>query len=216
MTPRERFDALPQAHKDKLLDKYRDWNTEHIDWWDSTYDMFKHDMEQIGIEVDSMYFSGFWSQGDGACFEGSVTDWGKFLTAVGYTESALINHAEHHFSFSVKQQGHYYHENCTWFTSDMPLPEHNEDMDFAEHYAPHLEEDSIQEAVWLVLLSGYSESSFDTEFTELFKDKMRELYRLLEQEHDYLTSDEAILDSLEANDQLEEAINEITQEYEDA
>jgi hypothetical protein len=44
---------------------------------------------------------------------------------------------------------------------------------------------------------------------------MRALYSQLEAEHDHLTTDEAILDSLECNDQLEDAINSIIEESEE-
>ena len=206
-TPRERFDALPEDLKDKILDEHRHWNTEHIDWWDSVYEQFKHDMDAIGIQVERMYFSGFWSQGDGACFEGCVCDWELFLKSVGYTDAALIKHAASYFGLRVTHFGHYYHENCTSFGSDIPLPRHDEDEDFIDDYSPH-ERGSLQEAVWLALLNGYSGESFEREFTEAFKDHMRDLYKRLEEEYDYLTSDEAILDSLEANDQLEDAIND--------
>lgn len=213
-TPRERYDALPQSIKDLILDKYRDWNVEHIDWWDGVYDCFKSEMEELGIEVDRMYFSGFWSQGDGACFEGRVSEWEKFLQALGYTDPALINHAVDHFSFYVKHSGHYYHENCTQFSADLPLPEHDEDTHFAESYCNY-ERDGIQEAVWLALLSKYSWSDLEARFIEFFKDKMLELYRRLEEEHDYLTSDDAVLEALEANEQLEDAINDAINEEEE-
>jgi hypothetical protein len=57
---------------ESLIDKYRHINVEHVEWWDSEYDCFKQDMAEVGIEVDNIYFSGFWSQGDGACFEGKI------------------------------------------------------------------------------------------------------------------------------------------------
>lgn len=206
-TPRERFNALPEDLKDKILDEHRHWNVEHIDWWDCVYEQFKADMSEIGIDVERMFFSGFWSQGDGACFEGDVYDWELFLKSLGYTEPALMTHATKHFALRVDHRGHYYHENCTIFGSDIPLPRHDEDEDFIHDYSPH-ERDSLQEAVWLALLNGYSGESFEREFAEAFKDHMRDLYKRLEEEYDYLTSDEAVLDSLEANDQLEEAIND--------
>ena len=97
--------------KDELIDKHRHWNVEHIDWWDCTYSDFKERMTAIGIEVDRMYFSGFWSQGDGACFEGSVSDWRLFLPTVGITNDVLVEFICNHWSFSVSHSGHYYHEN---------------------------------------------------------------------------------------------------------
>jgi hypothetical protein len=95
MTPIERFEALTKRQQDEILDKHRHYNTEHLDWWDGVYDCFKTDMADIGIDVDRMYFSGFYSQGDGACFEGSVDDWPKFLESLGHTSPALIFQERH-------------------------------------------------------------------------------------------------------------------------
>lgn len=213
-TVRERFNDLPQQLKDKILDAHRDFNTEHIDWWDGVYDGFKADMYAIGIDVDRMYFSGFWSQGDGACFEGRVSNWSLFLKSLGYTEEALIAHANNGFKLYVHHRGHYYHENCTSFDFDLPLPEDGEDQWFLENFTPY-ERHSLHEAVWMAIINGYDHDSLEREFTEAFKDHMRDLYKRLEDEHDYLTSDEAVLDSLEANEMLEDAIND-TMENEDA
>lgn len=205
-TVREQFDALPEDLKAKILSEHRDWNTEHIDWWDSVYAMFERDMAEIGIDVDRMYFSGFWSQGDGACFEGSVRDWELFLKSRGYTDAALIKHAQDYFEFSVRHSGRYYHEHCTSFSAEMPLPEDADDNVFADNYTVY-EQGSLHRAVALANLAQYDEDKLATEFAEAFKDHMQTLYGMLEEEYEHLTSDEAILDSLEANDQLEEAIN---------
>ena len=209
LTVRERFDALTARQKDEIFDKYRNWNTEYVDWWDGVYDCFKRDMEAIGIEVDHMYFSGFWSQGDGACFEGRVANWHEFLTSLGYKDTALINHAADSFTFRVRHSGHYYHENCTSFYADLCVPNSADDQDFAERHGPYpWDADCVRTAAWMALLNEYDSSKLEDEFEEAFKDHMRDLYSRLEAEYDHLTSDEAILDSLEINDQLEDAIND--------
>lgn len=205
---RERFDSLPEHAKASILDAHRHWNTEHLDWWDGVYDCFKSEMEAIGLQIDRMYFSGFWSQGAGACFEGSVRDWEDFLPSLGYTCPALIDHATTHFRFSVRHSGHYYHEHCTQFSADLPLPECADDRDFAEDYLTH-EPGSLHESVWLALLNQYSSNSLEEQFKDAFRDHMGELYKRLEAEYDNLTSDEAVLEALEANDQLEDAINDL-------
>jgi len=217
LTVRERFNALTARQRDEILDKYRDWNVEHFEWWDGVYDCFKADMDAIGIEVDKMYFSGFCSQGDGACFEGRVNDWDLFLRSLGYTDTALIQHAMDSFYFRVKHSGHYYHENCTQFTADLCVPDSADDKDFAERYGPYpWDADCVRTAAWMALLNQYDSTKLEDEFEEEFKRHMRALYSQLEAEYDHLTTDEAILDSLEANDQLEDAINSIIEESEEA
>jgi hypothetical protein len=214
LTVRERFDALTARQRDEILDKYRDWNV-YEDWHDYVYEDFKREMAAIGIEVDTMYFSGFYSQGDGACFEGRVNDWPKFLASVGYTCPALIALAAEAWGFSVKHSGHYYHENCTSFSSDMVSPDDYGESEMDEFiYAHSPYSTDIQNAAFVAILQGYNFSSLQDEFEEAFKAHMRTLYSSLEADYDHLTSDEAILDSLEANDQLEDAINSITEEEE--
>lgn len=191
--------------KDELIEKHRYWNVEDIDWWDSTYDCFKERMTAIGISVDKMYFSGFCSQGDGACFEGSVSDWDLFLRSLGYTDKVLIQHAMDHFRFSVKQSGRYYHENCTSFSTDLCTPDTETEEDFIERYGPYpWDADDARTKAWLALLNQYDSTKLEDEFEEAFKDHMWQLYKDLEKEYDFLTSDEVVWESLEANEMTDE------------
>jgi hypothetical protein len=66
------FDELSDKAKAKALDHCREWQTEH-DWWDCQYENFIEKITEHGYSVDpkKIHFSGFWSQGDGACFEGT-------------------------------------------------------------------------------------------------------------------------------------------------
>jgi hypothetical protein len=214
MSPIERFEALTKRQQDEILDKHRHWNVDHIEWWDAVYDDFKADMDNIGIEVDDIYFSGFCSQGDGACFEGRVGDWPKFLESVGYTCPALITLAAEAWGFSVKHSGHYYHENCTHFSSDMVSPDDYSESEMDEFvYAHSPYKTDIQNAAFVAILQDYNFSSLHDELEEAFKDHMRDLYNRLEVEYDALTSDESVLESLHANDMLDEIIDELENKY---
>jgi hypothetical protein len=210
----ERFKNLAKRQQDEILDKHRHYNTEHLEWWDSVYDDFKHDMLSVGIEVHRMYFSGFCSQGDGACFEGRVYSWGDFLPSILRADPALITLAEQAWSFRVEHCGHYYHENCTSFTSDMACPSdycYSELDEFVHAYSPYKTE--IQDAVFLTNLQGYDYDKLNEEFEAEFKSHMRDLYNRLEVEYDALTSDESVLEALNANDMLDEIIDQLEEEY---
>lgn len=59
---------------DKAKEKARAWfTTDYPDygWWEPTCDDAKEMAKLLGIEIDDIYFSGFYSQGDGACFNGT-------------------------------------------------------------------------------------------------------------------------------------------------
>jgi hypothetical protein len=78
------FPELSDAAKEKARSWYRELGP-HDDWWDSVYEDFEMVCEILGIRLKTtpirlmgggtrakpcIWFSGFWSQGDGACFEG--------------------------------------------------------------------------------------------------------------------------------------------------
>jgi hypothetical protein len=214
MTPMERFKALTARQRDEILDKHRNWNVDHTEWYDCVYHDFKRDMGAIGIEVDDIYFSGFSSQGDGACFEGRVQDWPKFLTSVGYTCPALIALAEQVWTLSVKHNGRYYHENCTLFTYDADNPNNYTEFEWDEFvYRNSPYSTDIQNATFWAVLRKYDFAKLEEEFMAEFKSHMRTLYNDLRSEFEHLTSDEAVIEGLIANDLLDETINELEETY---
>lgn len=193
-----RWLVLSKERRDALLEKHRDTNVEYVEWWDSVYEMFVEDCAEKGIEVDthtirtmggkqaqrrSIYFSGFWSQGDGACFDGRVNDWPKFLAACGRADLVpLYEKLSHSLVLGWNQSGHYHHSGCTSFYYDLRV-ENPYDED----------EEVLQYATWdAVMKSGDIFDALEDDFIKYVRSLMDELYSILEAEHDYLTSDEAI------------------------
>ena len=189
------MDLLSIKQNEKLLEKYRYWNVEDIDWWDSTYDCFKEELKEKGIYVYRMYFSGFWSQGDGACFEGHLDDAQTFLDTNfkpdEYPTIRKLLHAGGSVKFSCEHSGHYYHENCTRFYIEADRFEYVVDAstDFHQQVAESLDRQLDMEL-----------TDFERDSTEIFKNFMRKLYRDLEQEYEHLTSDDAVAEAIEANE----------------
>lgn len=56
-------------HQLSLIEQYRDCNADH-DWYSYTYDYFIEQLGSLGLDLfkSNIQFSGFWSQGDGASF----------------------------------------------------------------------------------------------------------------------------------------------------
>lgn len=187
----------------ELLEKHRDINV-HDDWFDSVYVDFADDMKLKGIRVDKMYFSGFSSQGDGACFEGRVDDWAVFLPTMGVTCPAVIALAKEHWTLTVEQRGRYSHEHSTHFDIYMPNPDdHGRSYydSFAERYTPHpWDADDIRTKAWLALLQQVDYGKLEEDMQEAFRGHMRDLYKRLEAEYDHLTSYDAVWESIRAND----------------
>lgn len=213
MTPSE-IAKIPQPIIDKLVEKFQDFNVDH-DWWDSTYDAFTHDMKAIGIDVDKMYFSGFWSQGDGACFEGQVRDWELMLKSIGYTDPVLVQFAKDNWVFTSTHSGHYYHSNSMSFSYPLEGTGETEEW-LISVYGPERDDDDLRNRVWAAKLMQFDFEQIHNELCEAFKSHADDLYKMLEQEHEFLTSEECILESLDANDMLEDEVKELTEESEDA
>jgi hypothetical protein len=183
-----------------LIDKYRDINVDNQYWYLDIYAIFRQDMDAVGIEVDHIYFSGFSSQGDGACFEGGVTNWKLFLQAHGYSDKILQDFACSRWLFSVNHSGHYNHEYCTHFDTEVFT-----DKDSCEDYAiwrslVENKDNELKIAAWVAIIGQYDAENMEKEFVDIFRSYMRDLYRRLEEEYDYLTSDEAVKETIIAND----------------
>ena len=136
----------------------------------------------MGITITDIFWTGFWSQGDGACFEGT-------FDPEDFNESALAQHigprnGEHNgdlwniamtiealahnhpnASWLVKQTGHYSHENSTQFDFEYDTP-------------------------------GEAEA----EYVEAAREFMRWIYRTLETEYEYQSADEQVVESITINE----------------
>lgn len=200
-----------------ILDKYRYWNVDGVDWWDCCEDQLKDEMMALGFRVDTVYFSVYGGQGDGAYFEGRVADWPLFLKAVGIDSELLAKHfGEDHTIYKVERRGRYYHENNTEFSNDMhlPLPPDEELQNNETWLFQYTTGCELRDAVLVNELSKFDEEDLDEKFQDFLKAKMREYHRTLEQEYDYLVTDEAVLEALEANGRLDDIINEALQNHE--
>ena len=206
MDAKEKWDQLTEQHRGQLLERHRDAYV-CDKWWDDVYEAFKEDMSAIGVYVKTIYFSGFWSQGDGACFEGHVADWVKFLTALDKPDAARAMADREDYtgvSLAWSHSGHYYHEHCTTFDADLAI---DNPYDGAKQ--------PLRRVAWEAVhgIDGLL-APLEDEFVEFLKDKMRDLYKQLEEEHEYLTSDEVVTEDIlkhEEND-IDELLDEQREE----
>ena len=74
-----KYEELDDRAKDKAKDWYRQFVFNDSCDWEFVFEYAVQAADILGINIDhrrgsrepAIYFSGFWSQGDGACFEGS-------------------------------------------------------------------------------------------------------------------------------------------------
>lgn len=174
------FDELSDEAKETAIERYRENNLDY-EWYDAVYDDAITIGKLIGIKIDRIYFSGFWSQGDGACFEGeyfysagSVKEIKAYapidteLHRIAKELQDIQKPAFYHLYAYVKHRGHYYHENCT------EIDVRNDAQKFTDDQEQRLK--------------------------DCLRDFMRWIYRQLEKEYEYLTSEEAIKETIEANE----------------
>src|SRR5208283_1779094 len=62
------FDELDPEIKEKVIDRHRDIDVEG-EWYGFIYEQWIDKLNKIGYKEARIHFSGFYSQGDGACFD---------------------------------------------------------------------------------------------------------------------------------------------------
>ena len=65
------FEELSDRAKERAIEEFRVHNLEDWGWHEHIKDDAKAIGALMGIEIENIYFSGFGSQGDGACFTGT-------------------------------------------------------------------------------------------------------------------------------------------------
>jgi hypothetical protein len=193
---------VASSQRTALLEKYRYINVEHNNWWDCVESDFVEDMKQVGIQVDKIYFSGFWSQGDGACFVGSLDNALTYLNHHHVDQFPMLRkliEMDGTVWATSDHRGRYYHSSSVSINAECEA--------FWQCANPKSE---LQEAV-IQRWDGMVDKEivdFEAALAEQWRTYMNDLYTKLEEEHDYLTSDDGVWDTLVANDLIEEVEEE--------
>ena len=188
---------LSEAAKDKARGWYREIGFD-FDWYDAVYEDFERICAILGVSLATrhvrlfggsvrakpcIWFSGFWSQGDGACFEGHYRHAkaaAKQIRAHAPQDAELHRIADsllavqrrnfYQLHATITHRGRYYHEHSMAISVERDSP-NGQDI-------THGAEDIVIEAM---------------------RDLARWLYRQLEREYDDQTSDPSIDDAICAN-----------------
>lgn len=175
------FSELSPEAQREALDNCRDWNVASEYWSGYSVECAKDAGKLLGIDIDNVYFSGFWSQGDGACFTGSYAykkgsvkaikdefPMADELHAIAQNLQDIQKLRFYRLTADVTHSGRYYHA----YSTDMQIFDNGE-------YASDIVHDAIKECL---------------------QDFMNWIYRMLEAEYDDLTSDACVRESIEANE----------------
>lgn len=186
-----RFDELPD---DRAKERARDWYRQNClddDWWDADYEDFREVFRILGIDAEvemplrngktfkrlGVYFSGFSSQGDGACFEGRYSYAKGSVKAIREYAPKDKELQEIAADLQEIQRKHFYKIEATLKHTGRYCHEHSVDFD--------------------VTVDGMWASDDVTDgIKEPLRALMRWIYSTLETQYDYLQSDEAVDESL--------------------
>ncbi len=188
------FDELSEEAKQKAINQERN-NPNYLshEWWDRNFDEFKTLCKNMGVEVDNIYFNGFYTQGGGSKFTASIDplllllgadcDSYKFkfpklelnipIFELDKRVEKLIESGFIIFTMNINNSnGYYLNVGYDW--------EYYKDEDY----------DNIK--IHLNKLGDFLESVLNI--------LNEHLYNSLQNEHDYLMSDGAIIQSLINNE----------------
>ena len=192
-----RLDELSDAAKEKARAWYREGGFDY-DWYDSVFEDFQRIAEILGIclktrpvrlmgggtrQEPQISFTGFWSQGDGASYQAfyafrknatreirSYAPKDTRLHAIADDLQAIQRRNFYQLRADVGHRGRYCHEYCM---------------------AVSVERDS---PTWQDMTPDAKDAVI-----EALRDLARWLYRQLEREYEYLSSDEAVDETITVN-----------------
>lgn len=173
------FDELSEKAKNKAIEKLYDINVDY-EWDEYTIDEFKSILEKIGFSHTKINYSGFSSQGDGLSFTGYYS----------YNKGSLKAIIE---EFPLWIELHKIVKNIqdiqrkNFYRIEGNIVRKN-------NYYCH------ENTVAFCTENQYLHSDIDKEIECEFRSLMKEFYSNLEKEYDYLTSEEAIIETIEANE----------------
>lgn len=171
------FQELKKEAREKALEELGQINVDYDGWSDWIIKDWTRRLDKLGYRNSEIYFSGFYSQGDGACFVAKVDilAWIKQHKAKARF-SKLYKELENGAwaEISIIHNYHYYFATST-------SVEYNGESELSDKAYSQLEEIS---------------KSIEDEREKLGN----KIYKELKENYEYLTSEEAIIETIEANE----------------
>jgi hypothetical protein len=198
-----KFSELDQSAKDHAVQKYAAPNH---DWWDSTYEYYMSDQELVrqGFVINKINFSGFYSQGDGACWSGKVQI-PEYVTHF-YTADdeqvlreallALVYNGDMAACVRITADGRYSHE-YTMQSVEPDLYTATSDERIPDNYAGMFA--GAQVDTLLALVEPHITALSDYILEEA-RNIARRIYKDLESEYDGYFEEESFADHADCND----------------
>ena len=177
------FDELSEEVQRKVIEKNPEFGI-WDNWYEGLFDYYKNSGDIHGFDIEKILFSGFWHQGDGAMFEGSVNkklfdDLKPNYASEEYKRVIKLITSEHITLWGkFKHYGHYYHHKS--YIENLEFEFQNGKNDYP----------NIQSVLDDII------DSIKTEYEDLCK----KIYIDLKKEYEYLMSEEHITSTLKEGD----------------
>ena len=173
------FEELSPKAKRKVIDHFQNINVNH-EWHEPEIDYWQEKLKEYGFNNPKIYFSGFYSQGDGACFDFNGLDIEKIWTF--YMAHNVVKHSAWLKSY-LCECAFKTHTSCSRYCYAGTR------MIVCDYYSnkvyPHLNKAIREFEIWL----------------DVFRiDLCQEIYSSLQKEYESLTTEEAIIDTIKCND----------------
>lgn len=193
------FSELSDTAKQKAREEFTSGDYPKYEWWDGVYEDANRVAKILGLDIESsrttkkghrvtdieISFSGFWSQGDGASFEGSYQLNPKAVDEINEycCDEKLIRIATELTMMQITRR----------LTGAAPLTANiSKSGRYSHSGSMNIEVNSEYEDDEHCQIS----LSLEHQFTQLMRDFADWIYRSLENEHDHLTSDEYVEERL--------------------
>lgn len=187
-----RWQALSRSRRNELLNLYRDIEAQHR-WWGHIYEQFSGETAPAkGFRVTNMFFDGFWSQGDGACFTGKVDNWKVLLAALNKPETWAEVADAYGWYLQIASHSSYSHSGTMYAgENDLGIPDGFYNP-FDEDDDP-LRFDAWQQVHGHKYPTEQQLNDLVDEIVALARSLADDLYSELEAEYEHLTDDETVI-----------------------
>lgn len=171
------YNELSKEAREKARELCRDINVGYDGWADFIIDEYKEKLDNLGYDNTKIYYDGFYSQGDGACFMADVNIEKWILTHKVKTRfKKLLDELKRGIwaNIVITHSSNYYYATSTNVNSEASI-------DMSD--------------------KAYKQLDEVVEWVKEEREKMgNELYRELEKEYYYLISDEAVSETIRVNE----------------
>jgi len=174
------FEELSESAKENALNHVRELILTDGFWSECIIEDAKQIGELIGIDITNVYFSGFSCQGDGAMFEGRYRYKIGALKAI--KEYAPNDETLHNIAAALQEI-----QKDFFYSLDVDI-KHS-----GHYYHEHCTVFTIEDK------DGMYVSEKAEQIIPILKDFMRWIYKSLEAQHDFVTSEESIKERIEDN-----------------